>query len=291
MLDESSVMELYRKIIDDIEHRDVVNMDIYSTYRIHVPVVDGDKENDYFERLCAHYEKITEEEKQQFRAELESKAIDLKDLISGNSDRIKNNAQQLADALLEYWFAYINQNDKHTIQQILAQEGSSALQEITDMYQKLFKKVGISKKIADRIRRYVDGHNKAGLPYEIVADMSAELLNKCINTVGFEYFDESEINDLKLANQQNKLGLVLDQKDNPTENSVAELFERIENWADIIQSKPEEMKSLPSYRNYILWYNRLKTGFVSVCDIPNYDVHANEKLGTIIKEMETIKYS
>lgn len=290
MLDEGSVLELYRKKIDDIEHRDVVNLDIYSTYRIQVPVVDGDTVDAYFERLCVHYEKTTEEQKQQFRAELEAKEIDLDELIHGNSDLIKNNAQQLAEALLEYWFAYISLGNKQTIQQILAQDGSSALQDITDMFQKLFKKLGIAKRIAGKIRRYVDGHNKTDLPYEIVADISAELLNKCINTVGFEYLDESEINDLRQANEQNKLGLVLDQNENPTEKSVDDLFMKIDNWTDIIQSRPEEMKTLPSYRNYLSWYNRLKVGFVSVCDIPNYDVAANEKLGIIIKESGTIKY-
>jgi len=52
------------------------------------------------------------------------------------------------------------------------------------------------------------------------------------------------------------------------------------------KSNLEEMKSLPSYRNYITWYNRLKIGFVSVCGIPNYDVTANERLGAIIRESE-----
>lgn len=290
MLDEGSVLEVYRKKIDDIEHRDVVNMDIYSTYRIHVPVIENDTTEAYFERLCAHFEKNTEEEKQQFRAINESKQIDLEELLHGNSDLIKNNAQQLAEALLEYWFVYVTLNDKHTIQQILATEGSSALQDITDMFQKLFKKLDIAKRIAEKIRRYVDGHNKTDLPYEIIADISTELLNKCINTVGFEYLDESDINDLHQANEKNNLGLVLNQYTNPTEESVADLFTKIENWTDIIQSKPEEMKSLPSYRNYLLWYNYLKVGFVSVCEIPNYDVAANGKLASIIMECKTIKY-
>lgn len=290
MLSEGSVLELYRKKINDIEHRDVINLDVYSTYRIHVPVRDGDTVEEYFGRMCKHYEKITDEQKQKFRSDLEAKGIDLEELLSGYSNRIKNNAQQLAEALLEYWLVYITLNDKHTIQKVLAQDGSSALEDIIDMYQKLFKMVGLAKKIAEKIRHHVDGQNKAGIPYEIIADISAELLNKCIDTVGFEYFDASKIDDLQNANEQNNLGLVLIQNEDPTEKSVAELFERVENWTEIIQSKPEKMKSLPSYRNYLSWYNRLKVGFVSVCDIPNYDVQANEKLGVLIKESETIKY-
>lgn len=290
MIDEGTVLELYRKKIDDIEHRDIVNMNIYSTYRLDVPVIENDTVETYFERLCIHYEKTTEENKQQFHAEIELLQIDLDELINGNSKLIKNNAQQLAEKLIEYWLAYVALNDKETIQQILASEGSSALQDMTDMFQKLFKKLGIEKLIAEKIRRYIDGHQKTNFPFEIIADISAEMLNKCINTVGFEYFDESEISDLSQANENNNLGLVLDHHTNTKEKSVSELFEKIEHWTDIIQSNPEEMKSLPSYHNYLSWYNRLKVGFVSVCDIPNYDIVANEKLGSIIKESETINY-
>lgn len=290
MIEESYVVDLFRKKIDDIEHREVVNMDKYSMYRLNVPVIENDTEESYFERLCVHYEKISEEQKSEFRKEIELLKIDLEELINGNSELIKNNAQQLAEYLLDYWLAYITLNNKSTIQNILAYEDSSALADIKDMFQKLFQKLGIAKQIAEKIRRYVDGRQGTDLPYEIIADISAELLNKCIISVGFDYFDESEINDLIIANDNNNLGLVLDYQSSPKEESVAELFEKIENWNDIIQSNPEELKSLPSYKNYLLWYNRLKIAFVSVCDIPNYDIVANEKLGAIISDSETINY-
>lgn len=290
MIEESYVVDLYRKKIDDIEHREVVNLDKYSMFRIDVPVIENDTEESYFERLCVHYEKITEEQKLDFRNEIKVLKIDLEELINGNSELIKNNAQQLADYLLDNWLTYITLNNKVTIQNILASENSSALVDIKDMFQKLFQKLGIAKQIAEKIRRYVDGRQGTDLPYEIIADISAELLNKCINSVGFDYFDDSEIDDLIIANENNSLGLILDSQSSPKEESVADLFEKIEHWNDIIQSNPEEMKSLPSYRNYLLWYNRLKVAFVSVCDIPNYDIVANEKLGAIIRESQTINY-
>jgi len=239
MVDESSVLELFREKVDDLEHRDVVNIDIYIIYRIQVPVEKDDTSETYFERLCAYYEKTTEEQKREFRAELEEKQIDLGELIHGYSDLIKNNAQQLAEALLKYWVTYISLDDKQIIQQILVMENSSALLEISDMYQKLFKKLGLAKRIAGKIRRYVDEHSKTDLPYELVADISAELLNKCINTVGFEYLDESEINDLRQANEKNNLGLILDNNTNPTENSLEELFTKVENQTKIMTEQPE----------------------------------------------------
>jgi len=288
MIDEASVHELFRKKVDALEYRDLDNKDKYSIYRMEVPVEEDDTAERYFERLCMKYEKNTDERIDEFRSELIEKQIDLEELIEGNADLIKNNAQQLAEALLEYWFLYITLSDKIITQQILGQDIS--FDNIKAMYQKLFKKLGIAKLIAKKIRRYVEGHNKTDLPYEIVADISAELLNKCIITVGYDYLDDSEINDLRQANIKNKLGLILDNNTFQTENSIEDLFTKIENQTEIMSSQPEEMKSLPSYRNYLAWSNRLKVGFVSVCDIPNYDVIVNANLGNIIDECITIKF-
>jgi hypothetical protein len=263
-------------------------LDKYSTYRIAVPIEEGDTFDKYFERLCLHFEKTSQERIEEFKLELETNQIDIEEIINGNSDLIKNNAQQLAEVLIEYWFEYISLNDKKIVQQILAQDAS--LENIKDMYFKLFRKLGLNKLIAEKIRRYVDGRNKTDIPFEIIADISAELLNKCINSVGYEYLDDSEIKDLKTANEQNSLGLILDYNFKPTESSVEELFTKIEKQYEILSSKPEEMRSLPNYRNYIAWSNRLKVGFVSVCDIPSYDVEANTKLGKIIGNCNTIKY-
>jgi len=288
MIDESSVHKLYRDKIDDIEHKDIVNMDVYSMYRMVVPVLENDTADVYFERLCEHLGKTTEEQKQQYRAELETKHILLEDLVRGSSDLIKNNAQQLADALLEYWAGNVVSDSKPTVQRVLGAEGSS---DIAEMFRKLFKILNISDRIADKIRRYVNVHNKTDLPYEIIADISAELLNNCINTVCFEYLDESDIDELRLGNEKNKLGLVLDFSTDPAEESVEELFTKIDKWDDIVKSRPEEMRSLPNYRNYLAWYHRLKIGFVHSCGVSlNYDAAANERLGGIIKGCETIVY-
>jgi hypothetical protein len=289
MVDESAVHQLYRKVVEDTEHRDTVNRDRYSMYRLQVPVINGDTAESYFERLCKHYAKTSEEQIQRFREELISREIDLDELIQGNADLIKNNALQLAEALIAFWLHDYAERPEHlTLRSVF--DGTSALQDIKEMYMKLFDKLGLARRIADKIRQYVDRHDKTGLPYDIVGDISAELLNKCINTVGFHYFDEPEIEALQRANDENHLGLRFVQNAAPYAGSVEELFEKIDCQAEILQRHPEEMSTLPSYSNYLAWYNRLKTGFVAVCDIPTYDVAANGRLRTIIDECKTVNF-
>ena len=289
MVDEGDVLHLFRSCIDDIEHQDVVNKDIYSSYRIMVPVEENDTADSYFEKLCVHYEKVTEEQKVLFRHELQERHINLEDLIAGNDDLIKNNAQQLAEALIDHWMRSVFSADKRMVNHLLVEGGNPALQEIVEMFQKLFVKIDLTNVIARLIRGYVDGHGKTDIPYEIIADISAEQLNRCIQSVGFEYLDEPEIASLREANDKNGLGLVFDTVEDK-DVSLETMLYRVENLTEIMKTHPEEMRLLPSFRNYIDWYNRLKIGFVSVCDIPNYDVAANDRLGQIIKECDEIKF-
>lgn len=286
MLDEVSVSKLYREKIDNIERREFVNMDIYSTYRMTVPVVENDTADKYFERLCNHYEKNTDKLRTKFKEELEKRGVNLEELLEGNNDRIKNFSLQLAESLLDFWYIHINQHNKSTIQQIFSDD----IQEITEMFKKLFQKLQIDKKIAESIRHYVDGNSKLDSIYEMIADISTEILNKCIINIGFDFYSQSDISDLKTANEKNKLGIVLDSDKEIQDDNIEDIFTKIDNLPSLVQNNPNIIKTLPSYHNYIKWYNRLKIGFVSVCDIPNYDVQANNKLGTIISEFDTINY-
>jgi hypothetical protein len=288
MIDEGSVHTKYREIIDNIERRDVVNLDKYNIIRIKVPKLNAAESLETnLEYLYEAYEITTEEQKQQFLSNLEAEGIDLEELIHGNADRIKHFSQQLSESLLKYWFEYVSQSNKRVIKEILTE---TALQDILDMFRKLFYKLRLDKIIAEKIRHYVDGYNKIESAYEMIADISSELLNKCVKNVGLDYFTESDFNDLKKANEKNNLGLVFEHDESFEEKNVVELFSKIDQIQYLIQTRPDAVKSLSSYHNYILWRDRLKIGFVSVCDIPNYDVQANEQLGAIIKECETIKY-
>lgn len=282
ILDESIVLEHIQTKVDSIEYRDIVNLDLYSNYRIEVPVEINDTPESYFKRLCDRYEKNTDERKNEFRELLNEKQIDLSRIISGNSDLIRNNSSQIAETLIDFWFEYVRLDDKRSIQRVFGKD--DILDEIVGLYKKIFLKVNLSKRIAEKIRRHVDNSSTNNFSLEIVADISAEILNRCVLSFGFYFLDDAELSDLKLANDQNNLGLTLGPSSGQGDDSLESLFSRIHSWSNIIQNNPEQLQSLPNYRSYLDWSNRLKIAFISVCDIPNYDVVANQKLGSIIDE-------
>jgi hypothetical protein len=291
MLSQSVVYTLYLEKIRDIERRDVINMDKYSAIRMNVPELNP---NNNFEtnlvHLQSHYEKSTKEECQVY---FEEEGIDLEELFYGNNERIKNFSEVLAEALETYWFEQHMLENKQNLSQIFSE---TRLQDIQDMLRSLFNKQQITKTIAERIRHYVDGYRNIEDVYEMIADISTEIINKFINTVGFDYFSASDIADLKRANEKNDLGLVIEhdelQYEQNSHEEVAELISMMGNLSEILNKNPlpQAAKRLPNYRSYIMWYDFLKVGFVFVCDIPNYDLTANNKLKLILEECKAINY-
>ena len=292
MLKNSDVYNLYLGKIRDIERRDVINMDKYSAIRMMVPELNPNENFDMnLECLRKHYEKRTIKECQDFFEN--EQGIDLNELFYGNNTRVKSFSQVLAKELETFWFEDYMFRNQQNLSEIVSKEG---LQDIQDMLRRLYEKLNITEIIAEKIRRYVDGYRNIEDVYEMIADISAEMINKFINTVGLEYYNESNYNDLKKASE-NINGLSWEhyelQFEKNSKNEVAELITQMGNLPELLNQNPlpkEKLKFLPNYRNYIMWYDLLKAGFVTASGVPNYDPIANEKLGAIIKEFETIEY-
>jgi len=267
-------------------------MDKYSAIRMMVPELSPNENFDRnLECLRKHYEKRTIKECQDFFEN--EQGIDLNELFYGNNTRVKSFSQVLAKELETFWFEDYMLRNQQNLSEIVSKEG---LQDIQDMLHRLYEKLNITEIIAENIRQYVDGYRNIEDDYEMIADISAEMINKFINTVGLEYYNESNYNDLKKA-CENINGLSWEhnelQFEKNTKSEVAELITQMGNLPELLNQNPlpkEKLKFLPNYRNYIMWYDLLKAGFVTASGVPNYDPIANEKLGAIIKEFETIEY-
>lgn len=291
MLNNSDVYNLYLNKIRDIERRDVINMDKYSGIRLQVSSLDPNlpfQEN--LESLRKHYEKSSLTECQHFFEN--EMGIDLNELFYGNNERVKSFYQVLANELERYWFEEYMQKNQQNLLQVLTQED---LQEFQDMLRRLYKKLEITEKIGERIRGYVDGYRNIEDVYEMIADISAEMINKFINTVGLEYYNASNYNDLeKVSENINGLSWKHNELkfERTNKQDVADLITQMGNLPELLNQNPlpkEKLKLLPNYRNYLMWYDLLKAGFVTSSGIPNYDPIANERLGVIIKEFGIIE--
>ena len=287
MISKSRAFEFFMEKIKNVELRDISNPDKYAAIRMSVKNLNPkyDFETN-LELLCMHYGR---ESKEECKVYFESEGIDLNELFYGQIERVKNFAQIFSEELEHFWFENYMIENKETLTKIFTVE---ELQNLVDMLRALFKKLGISEVIASKIRHYAEEYKNSERTYEMIADISSELINKFISGVGFEFYKEQDISELRYANEKNSLGLMFDHEElKYEENNHAEaatLITKMRNLSSLLnqQPLPIDVKRLPFRKNFIAWYNLLKIGFISVCDIPNYDVHANKKLKAILDEFQ-----
>jgi hypothetical protein len=285
MLNKSDVYSLYMEKIHDIERSSADNIGKHQTLRLQVPELNPNKS---FDENLKHLQTFCRARTlKDCRDRYEAEGYDLNELFYGDQQRVKNSSQVLAEALETYWFDTCPLEKRQNLVEVFS---DAYLPNIRDMLRSLFKKLQIAEIIAGRIRRYVDGYRYVENMYEMIADISAEMFNKFINSVGLEYYSESNFAELKKASEniedlsRNHDELQFEQI---SREEVAELIAKME---DELLNTMEDAMRLPYYRSYIAWYYLLEKGFVTASGVPKYDPIANEKLAAIINECKTVKY-
>ena len=245
--------------------------------------------NDFGENLAilAKAYEMTPEDCQQY---FENRGLDLQELFSGTDDGMKNISQSLAELLESYLFNdWLRETQYESLSQLL---DKITLESILDMFQILYNKLGMTQYIAHAIRQYVDkfGTNVDEIQ-EMIADMCAEILNKFISSVGYNYLSNDEKNALKEANNQKKLGLLFMEDEIKEETisptMIATIFEAMDDLENLKNNLDRDrLKYIPGVVSSKTWNELLKIGFIYTQDIPNYDVIANQKLGDIINKFQ-----
>jgi len=293
MLNQSDVFNLFIDKIRDIERRDVINTDIYIAIRMKVPELNPDEDFDpNLERLRAAYEFETLQECKDF---FEQKIkINLNELFYSKSKRVMNFSQILALSLESYFFNIHFDTARQNIADEISEED---LQNIQNMLKRLFTKLQIKEIISAKIRHYIDGYRNIEEVYEMIADISTEVINKFVCSVGLEFYDESNFNDLEKASENIEGMLLWEHNELKYEKisreEVVELITKLKNVPELLNRPKlprDEIKMLPNFRNYIIWSDLLKAGFVVANGVPEYDPIANGILGRILEKCQTIKY-
>lgn len=288
-ISEGHIYNLYR----DKLFGEKKDLDEYIAIRINTPELNiGADFLSNLESLRKKYDYPTVDITQQ---EFEEKGIDLDELFYGKKKRIMNFSKTLAEELEREWFENFFKADTNSkLREVFSEDDIST---IIGMLKKLYNKLHLSDMISESIRKYVDRFDNVEMAQEMMADISAEIINKFINSVGFDYYSEENKSDLRIANSKNNLGLEIDHDylDHEKFNSenVKEMFDVYDNLPQLLNSNPidqEILKYVPGMSNYKKWRDLLKFGFISVCDIPTYDIQANEKLAILKSECGEFYY-
>jgi len=296
LLSEGNVYNHYRSIINNLDSKLDIKFNEYSTIRMRVPNLNV--ESSFNENLAVLAE--TYEFKDLIKCEeyFKSENIDLENLFYGQFNKLKMFSIQLAESLKTYWLAECRNNISITKSENVGLNKSD-FEEILLMFELLYEKLNITNKIAKTLESYVDRYDNVEIVQEMIADISAETINSFVNSVGFSFYKKEGITEFLNANEKNNLGLQLEHQNLKhvefNKKDVGDLFENIDNLPQILNDSNSNgnmdyLKMIPSFSNYKKWNDLLKFGFIAVCDIPNYDVKANELLGELNNSCSSISY-
>ncbi len=293
VINEAEIYSLYHDKIHSLELTQNVNIEEYNGLRLSNPELSST--NDFETNVAVLQKKYEYTSAAKCKEAFANEGIDLHELFYGNKYRMLNYSDSLALALKNYWFedCLKGKNFKGLCDLLFE---SNAIN-LIGMFKKQYEKLHIGNKIAERLLKYANGIDNSAAVQEMIADMSAEIINKFVTTVGYVYFSEENIREMEIANTNHDLGIKLNHDylayDNFSTQDVVKLFDVLDQFRDLMNQNPlnhEILKNVPSYSNFKKWNDLLKVGFVSVCKIPNYDIPANERLEQIMTECNQIYY-
>lgn len=290
-IDEGTVYNFYRDKLNDPEIIDVTDRRPYTVILLKNPGLSTKKENyDSNVELLRknHGLQNTEKVEEYFK----ERDIDLNELFFGEATKVLTNSKYLANGLQTYWLEEHLQKLGDSESRKLGLSEVS-MENLKDNLIANFKKHKIADQIAKTIRKYVDRYDKIDKVHEMIADMSASIINNFINNMGFELYSEDRLQNLKDTGEKYDLKLDLSFDDLQfnalDENQLVDLFDKTSRLDELLNQTPldrESLKNIPSFSHYVKWTEQLKLSFINGCDIPTYDVLANQELGKLLNKGE-----
>ena len=198
----------------------------------------------------------------------------------------KSNSEQLAEGIINKWIEDIK-SQKNL--KFFEAEGCNTLV-ILDMIENMKAVIDTTcliKVIAKTISPFVDAISIPHQILDMIADTTAEIINKFVVSFGYDYYSPEKINEIKQINEKNNLHLSFDYG---IADKVPMSNEELSNLFDDIRPTEENtmLTSLPSFINYNKWIDLLLISFISSYNVPNYDVEANRQLGILLSSYNNI---
>jgi hypothetical protein len=229
--------------------------------------------------------------------------IDLHELFYGDQFNLMNNSLILAQEARNYWFEKNLHTDRF---EEFIQKGfeKNQLNRLFEMYRVSFKRLNLVKKIADSIRDYVDVDRRIERAEDMIAHISSGIINEFVTSAGWQFLSQAEKDKLQETNQANNLNLSfpndklifesirridLSGQSNMSLNDLINFMDRLAEELNARPVKKEMLKYVPMLKNYQQWINVMKIAFIANCDIPTYDLEANNQLKKVLDHVQQIE--
>jgi hypothetical protein len=295
MLTEGSIYNYYHEKLTTLDLITKTNITRYIHFRESSPKLSN--KNNYEENLDVLKIDYHLNDHQEVESKFKEMDIDLNELFYGELNALKNNSLALAEGLRDFWFD--NKLDIKRFKPFIDDGFSaSALEKLLENIKINFNRQKIIHHIAEKIRQFVDRYDKINQAEEMIADISAGIINEFVNSLGWSFYTNNEREKIKSTSDVNKLNLVLPHHEvvfeSMEEEHLSKLFEDMDKLNENLSQVPvneEAIKNVPMIRHYRRWRDLMKVSFVANCDIPTYDVEGNRRLKIILERIKIYNFT
>ena len=151
----------------------------------------------------------------------------------------------------------------------------------------MYRVLNIHTILVDKVNHYITSLSK-DVSIGIVADFLAMSYNTFVNSFGYEYMSEADKANILKQNTELHLNLNVDLLNQEPEAEGVGLLADLYNQKEILsstgfnQNDRKFLMRFPQYSRMWRWQQQLRVGYIFACNLPDFDVKANEDLKKII---------
>lgn len=289
-ISENQVFDFYYNILNGtkmIRESDLKEYDLILA-RCHGRITAENSFNENLEILRQEYHFVSTSECREFFEK--DKGLDLYKLFECNFKQ-KSNSMQMAEGVILMWLTELSAPknlkfyENHGCNTI-------AILDLIENMKAVVKEVGLANVIAKKISPFVDAFSVPHQILDMLADISAEMINDFVTSMGYNYYSKNKLEDLKALNEKSSLHLSFDYEDvgeiPMSDDELSSLFDDIRPTEENA-SKLGVLHSLPSFVNYNRWVDMVMISFIAAFGVPDYDIEANKILGVLLRTYSEIK--
>ena len=243
-----------------------------------IDLINDKQEN--INKLCKYFNC----DKESLEESLKKHGCSIEDVISNDTETLTTVADVVTKHIIDYWNTYINKKVK-VLETMLPHS-----EDVVYMLTGLLKKMTIKKVLSEKIDRYckVFSQNEQ---INAIADFASLTLNNFVSSVGRNYIENREIDDLKVKAE--KCGIEVDLSPSAwkvvrTSQPLIQTLEAFDAASNINEVDRNTLMKLPLWDNFQKWQNLITIGLLYASDISNVNPIANAKIKDIIERCEIL---
>lgn len=258
---------------------------VVNFYRASAGIDMNESREENLQRLLDYLYLENEEEAEEY---FRQTGFKLEDVLSDDVQTLTSLGEVVTKHIVEYWMNFLNETSKELTERLPYAD------EVIYMFINLFRKLEVAKKMAEKIKSYIEVFPENEQP-NAIGDLAALTLNNFVSTVGRDYLPDESLHVIKeKAMLCGMTNIDVSESGKPGKRRpqpLMEILKVFDDSANIINQERIDigrLRRLPFWSNYQKWENFIIIGLIFSAEISKVDPRCNETVKTLLDQLSTL---